>query len=152
MPLSCYFQLTAFVALCVTGLTKRDTATGKTSQRSPARVWVTHWATCTTSWPLVQTASHLLSQPNLTSESYLFLHNLFKYNNTSNYDLKNDHRAESLSQSKRYFCYCIILHSVVCLCYLVHPLQLNMEPQNCQNEVSQIYTTINNIINQIFNI
>lgn len=39
---SCYFQLTAIAALCVTGLMKRDTATGKTSQRSPARVSLIH--------------------------------------------------------------------------------------------------------------
>lgn len=39
---SYYFQLTAVVVLRVTGLTRRDTTTGRTSQRSPARASLTH--------------------------------------------------------------------------------------------------------------
>lgn len=40
-------------AIVLTGLTKREATTGRTSQRSPAKVSWTRWATCTTSWPLV---------------------------------------------------------------------------------------------------
>lgn len=37
------------------GLMRRNTATGRTSQRSPARVCLTPWPTCNTSWASVQT-------------------------------------------------------------------------------------------------
>ena len=55
----CFSKLGKSVVLCVTGRMKRNTTTGRTSQKSLARASLTHWTTCTTSWPLVQTTSRV---------------------------------------------------------------------------------------------
>lgn len=52
---SVWLFLLLHVMLCVAGLMRRNTTTGRISQRNPARVWLTRWATCTTSWPQVLT-------------------------------------------------------------------------------------------------